>query len=97
MMDLGGPKIRTGSVLAPHQKKRVFKGDRIVLSRREPESASDLAKSTHIEHFQTSCTIPSILDLLAVDTPVSIDDGKIQARVIDTQYSLAQPTGGNRH
>jgi pyruvate kinase len=96
MMDLGGPKIRTGAVLAPHHKKRVFKGDRIVLSRREPESASDLAKSTHIEHFQTSCTIPSILDLLAVDTPVSIDDGKIQARVIDTQYSLAQPAVGNR-
>jgi pyruvate kinase len=96
MMDLGGPKIRTGAVLAPHHKKRVFKGDRIVLSRREPESAADLAKSTHIEHFQTSCTIPSILDLLAVDTPVSIDDGKIQTRVIDTQYSLAQPTVGNR-
>ena len=28
MMDLGGPKIRTGAVLAPHHKKRVFKGDR---------------------------------------------------------------------
>jgi pyruvate kinase len=95
MMDLGGPKIRTGAVLAPHHKKRVFKGDLIVLSRREPESAADLAKSTHIEHFQTSCTIPSILDLLAVDTPVSIDDGKIQARVVDTQYSLAQPAVGN--
>jgi pyruvate kinase len=99
MMDLGGPKIRTGSVLAPHHKKRVFKGDRIVLSRREPEleSAADPAKSTHVEHFQTSCTIPSILDLLAVDTPVYIDDGKIWTRVIDTQYSLAQPTVGNRH
>jgi pyruvate kinase len=96
MMDLGGPKIRTGAVLAPHHKKRVFAGDRIVLSRREPESALDPAKSTHVKQFQTSCTIPSILDLLAVDTPVSIDDGKIQARVIDTQYSLAQPTVGNR-
>ena len=97
MMDLGGPKIRTGAVFMPHHKKRVFKGDRIVLSRREPESAADPAKSTHVKQFQTSCTIPSILDLLAVDTPVSIDDGKIQARVIDTQYSLAQPTVGNRH
>jgi pyruvate kinase len=97
MMDLGGPKIRTGSVLAPHHKKRVFKGDRIVLSRRVSESAADPAKSTHVEYFQTSCTIPSILDLLAVNTPVYIDDGKIQARVIDTQYSLAQPAVGNRH
>jgi pyruvate kinase len=97
MMDLGGPKIRTGAVLAPHHKKRVFKGDRIVLSRREPESAADPAKSTHVEYFQTSCTIPSILDLLAVDTPVYIDDGKIWTQVIDTQYPLAQPAVGNRH
>jgi pyruvate kinase len=96
MMDLGGPKIRTGAVLAPHDKKRVFTGDRIVLSRREPEPESEAKTDKSVEYFQTSCTIPSILDLLAVDTPVYIDDGKIQARVIDTQYSLAQPTVGNR-
>jgi pyruvate kinase len=94
MMDLGGPKIRTGAVFMPHHKKRVFTGDRIILSRRESESASDPAKSTHVEHFQTSCTIPSILDLLAVETPVYIDDGKIQARVIDTQYSLDREQPG---
>jgi pyruvate kinase len=96
MMDLGGPKIRTGSVLAPHDKKRVFTGDRIVLSRREPELESKVETDKSIEYFQTSCTIPSILDLLAVDTPVSIDDGKILTRVVDPQYSLAQPTVGNR-
>ncbi|WP_373545334.1 pyruvate kinase [Chamaesiphon sp.] len=96
MMDLGGPKIRTGAVLMPHHKKRVFKGDRIVLSRREPEleSAVDPAKSTHVEHFQTSCTIPSILDLLAVDTPVYIDDGKIWTQVVDTQYPIAHEQPG---
>ena len=93
MMDLGGPKIRTGAVLAPHHKKRVFKGDRIVLSRRGSESAADPA-SSHVKQFQTSCTIPSILDLLAVDTPVSIDDGKIQARVIDTQYPIDREQPG---
>jgi pyruvate kinase len=97
MMDLGGPKIRTGSVFAPHHKKRVFKGDRILLSRREPELESKVETDKSVEYFQTSCTIPSILDLLAVDTPVYIDDGKIWTRVIDTQYSLAQPTGGNHH
>ncbi len=94
MMDLGGPKIRTGAVLAPHHKKRVFKGDRIVLSRRISKSTSDPAKSSHVEQFETSCTIPSILDLLAVDTPVYIDDGKIQTRVIDTQYSIAHEQPG---
>jgi pyruvate kinase len=94
MMDLGGPKIRTGSVLAPHDKKRVFTGDRIVLSRREPELESKVEIDKSVEYFQTSCTIPSILDLLAVDTPVSIDDGKIQARVIDTQYSIDRQQPG---
>ena len=93
MMDLGGPKIRTGAVLAPHHKKRVFKGDRIVLSRRGSESAADPA-SSHVEHFQTSCTIPSILDLLAVDTPVYIDDGKIWTRVVDTQYPIDREQPG---
>ena len=93
MMDLGGPKIRTGAVLAPHDKKRVFTGDRIVLSRRGSESAADPA-SSHVEHFQTSCTIPSILDLLAVDTPVYIDDGKIWTRVVDTQYPIDREQPG---
>ncbi len=94
MMDLGGPKIRTGSVLAPHHKKRVFKGDRIVLSRREPELENKVETDKSIEYFQTSCTIPSILDLLAVDTPVSIDDGKIQTQVIDTEYPIAHEQPG---
>jgi pyruvate kinase len=96
MMDLGGPKIRTGAVLVPHHKKRVFKGDLIVLSRRtlEPDSKAETAKSKHVEHFQTSCTIPSILNLLAVDTPVYIDDGKIRTRVVDPQYSIAHEQPG---
>jgi pyruvate kinase len=91
MMDLGGPKIRTGSVLRPLDKKRVFIGDRILLSRsldiNEGESTSKAIPSS-VDCFQTSCTIPSILDLLEVDTPVFIDDGKIQARVVDLQYPL---------
>jgi pyruvate kinase len=96
MMDLGGPKIRTGTVFMPHHKKRVFKGDLIVLSRRvpEPDSEAAPAKSTHVKHFQTSCTIPSILDLLAVDTPVYIDDGKIWTQVVDTQYHIAHEQPG---
>ncbi len=94
MMDLGGPKIRTGAVFMPHHKKRVFKGDLIVLSRGKPESVENPAKSIHVEHFQTSCTIPSILDLLAVETPVSIDDGKIWTRVVDLQFHIAHEQPG---
>jgi len=92
MMDLAGPKIRTGSVLTPIDRKRVFRGDRILLSRCVPESKgeleSDKAIASPIEDFQICCTVPEILDLLVVDAPVYIDDGKIRTRVVDTQYRL---------
>jgi pyruvate kinase len=85
MMDLAGLKIRTGTVLAPPDKKRVFLGDRILLLRSVPELAGEDIISP-IDYFQTCCTVPSILDLLAVDNPVYIDDGKIQTHVVDAQY-----------
>ncbi|MEA5598809.1 pyruvate kinase [Rivularia sp. UHCC 0363] len=90
MMDIAGPKIRTGAVLAPPDKKRVFQGDHIVLSRCLPElerNASGEVIPSPVENFQTCCTIPEILDLLAVDSLVYIDDGKITTRVVNTQYS----------
>ena len=90
MMDLAGPKIRTGAVLAPLDKKRVFTGDQILLSRSLSIAKKNALKAipSPVDRFQTSCTIPSILDLLEIDTPVFIDDGKIQARVVDPQYAL---------
>ncbi|CAN1212401.1 Pyruvate kinase [Tumidithrix helvetica PCC 7403] len=93
MMDLGGPKIRTSSVLAPFDKKRVFRDDLIILVRGEPaigiKSGSDEAIPSPVEHFQTCCTVPEILDLLTTGTTVYIDDGKIRTRVIDPQYPLS--------
>lgn len=90
MMDLGGPKIRTGQVLAPLDKKRVFRGDRILLSRCLPELGCEVGSGeaipSPVDIFQTCCTVPEIIDLLEVDTPVYIDDGKIRTRVVDTQY-----------
>jgi pyruvate kinase len=98
IMDLAGPKIRTGSVLAPPDKKRVFKGDQIVLSRCVPEpgreTGADEAIPSPVDHFQTCCTIPEILDLLVVDAPVYIDDGKLRTRVVDTQYPLPNGQSG---
>jgi pyruvate kinase len=88
MMDLGGPKIRTGPVLMPPDQKRLYRGDHILLSRNAP----DLADSEDAEHppvyAQTSCTIPEILDRLSADAPVYIDDGKIRTRVEDMHYPL---------
>ncbi len=83
MMDLGGPKIRTGTVRAPLDKKRVFRGDHIVLLRCLPDLPGEA-----VDQFQTCCTVPEMLDVLTLDMPVYIDDGKIQTRVIDTQYSI---------
>ena len=92
MMDLAGPKIRTGKVFKPPDKKRVFQGDRILLSRCLPKSESKLeiveAIASPVDNFQICCTIPEILDLLVVDAPVYIDDGKIRTRVVDPQYRL---------
>jgi pyruvate kinase len=89
MMDLAGPKIRTGPVLAPLDTKRVFRGDYILLSRCSPEPGPDAATGEAIpapvERFQTCCTVPEILDLLTVGTAVYIDDGKIRTTVVDTQ------------
>ncbi|MFO0051177.1 MAG: pyruvate kinase, partial [Pseudanabaena sp.] len=74
MMDLAGPKIRTGEVLKPPDRKRVFRGDRILLSRCAPKSASKLetgeAIASPTDQFQICCTVPEILDLLVVDAPV---------------------------
>ncbi|HEY9629541.1 MAG TPA: pyruvate kinase [Coleofasciculaceae cyanobacterium] len=97
IMDLAGPKIRTGAVLAPLNKKRVFQGDQIVLTRCAPELASEStgkAIPSPVDHFQTCCTIPEILDLLVVDAPVYIDDGKIRTRVVDTQYPISDGQSG---
>lgn len=92
MMDLGGPKIRTGTVLAPRAQKRVFRGDRILLSRCVPELGSEVESGepipSPVDNFQFCCTVPEILDLLVVDAPLYIDDGKIRTRVIDTQFPL---------
>ncbi len=93
MMDLGGPKIRTGAVVAPRGKKRVFRGDLMVLSRCLPELESEEMGSktipSPVEHFQIGCTVPEILALLEVGASVYIDDGKIRTRVVDTQYLLS--------
>lgn len=123
MMDLAGPKIRTGSVLLPPQRERVFHGDTIILRRNhspslhhstvdttqegthctllsdqsgegtEPTTACAIDQSTS-DRFQTTCTIPEILDLLTPNTPVYIDDGKIRTRVIDINYSFGNGESG---
>lgn len=92
MMDLGGPKIRTGPVFAPPDKKRLFRGDYLVLSRSQPDQTLSTAVSGQLsaplEYFQTTCTEPAVLEHLDIDAPVYIDDGKIRTRVVDLYHPL---------
>jgi pyruvate kinase len=98
MMDLAGLKIRTGSVFAPLGKKRVFRGDHILLTRCvcEPENKEESGEPIEapVENFQTCCTAPEIIDLLEMNAPVYIDDGKIRTRVVDTRYPLSNGQSG---
>ncbi len=74
LMDLAGPKPRIGTVLAPNQQHRIFRGDSLVLTR-------DLPEKTEAKHFHATCTLSEVLDQLQVGATVWIDDGKIGASV----------------
>ncbi|MCB1486909.1 MAG: pyruvate kinase [Bauldia sp.] len=70
LMDIAGPKVRTGYVMTPQDRSRVFVGDVILLSREAQPSAPETP-------FQMTCTTPEVLDRIGVGDRVSIDDGKL--------------------
>ena len=69
LMDIGGPKVRTDRVLTPPDR-RLHIGDIILLAREIQPALTEVP-------FQTTCTLPQILDRLAVGDQVSIDDGEL--------------------
>lgn len=94
MMDLGGPKIRTGAVLAPLQKTRIFRDDFIILARCPVMTQAIESEATTLPYFQTCCTVPEILDRVTLNTAIYIDDGKIRTRVVELNYPLPQDETG---
>ncbi len=78
LMDLAGPKIRTGPVVMPPGKAKVYRGDRILLVANVSEANSEIP-------CQVTCTLPEILAHLEVGATVWIDDGKIGARVVKVE------------
>ncbi|MBF2085033.1 pyruvate kinase [Thermoleptolyngbya sp. C42_A2020_037] len=90
MMDLGGPKIRTGAVLSPIGQSRVFRGDTLILARQLPQPSDpiDAAHPPAGDRFYITCTLPEVLDRLTDGATVYIDDGKLRTRVIDSHYPL---------
>jgi pyruvate kinase len=76
-MDLGGPKPRTADVWLRRKDERVHLEDRLWIGRRAPDTDTDGSKFG----ARFRCTIPEVLEQLAVGHAVWIDDGKIGARV----------------
>ncbi|WP_198665525.1 pyruvate kinase [Thermus sediminis] len=79
-MDLAGPKIRTGAVLTPPSRKKVFAGDRIRLTPGPPRPDPRVP-------FQVEVVPPEVLAHLREGSRVWIDDAKIAARVVQVEAS----------
>jgi pyruvate kinase len=74
-MDLAGPKIRTGEIRRPADRKRVRAGERLALAR--PGRVDEVAEAD----FAVECTLPEALDAARVGHRVFVDDGKLTAMV----------------
>jgi pyruvate kinase len=70
LMDLAGPKIRTGTVKMPRTKDRLHVGDSFLLVRDGFVSGDRFA-------MQASCTAPELFDHLRMGAAVWVDDGKL--------------------
>jgi len=73
LMDLGGPKVRTGEVKA-YGEKRTYKGDRILLVR----DMLDKKQAREMKlNFQIGCTEPAIIEQVPQGAEIWIDDGSV--------------------
>jgi len=70
LMDLGGPKARTGRVLLPEPKRRLFVGDRFLLTEEAPRNRQHGS-------VQVECQLPEVVGQLRVGAEIWIDEGKL--------------------
>jgi pyruvate kinase len=70
LMDLGGPKCRTGAVAATKGHKRLRAGDSFLLMRTESGYQAGWPA-------QVGCTLPSVFDNLRPGAPVWVDEGRL--------------------
>ncbi|ACB50052.1 pyruvate kinase [Crocosphaera subtropica ATCC 51142] len=73
-MDLGGPKLRLQTVIAPQGQKRIYQGEGLLLSRENPTKP-------HKTHFQASLSLPEVLEQVKVGATIWIDDGHVGGKV----------------
>jgi pyruvate kinase len=77
LMDLAGPKIRTGAVDHPHGEKRIKRGDSLAIV-----AVGGIGDGGYGDAaFAVECTLPEALTATQVGDRVFIDDGKLGARV----------------
>jgi pyruvate kinase len=74
LMDLGGPKARTGAVSLPEPGHRLFCGDYFLLTREDP-----LPSRRH--SIQVGCQLPEVLAQLKIGAEIWIDEGKFGSQV----------------
>lgn len=70
LMDIGGPKVRTGRVTTPPGQDRIYIGDELLL--KTGDAADDQPSA-----FSTTCTLPQVFARLDIGQRISIDDGKL--------------------
>jgi pyruvate kinase len=87
LMDLGGPKCRTGAVCLREDRKHLFPGDRLLLTR----STADFVPLAE-QPFQAECTLPTVLDRIAPGHRVFVDDGRFGGTV-----ETVRPSGAMVH
>ncbi len=75
LMDLAGPKIRTGKIITPLPDARLYPGEKLLLTKAKKPTPNPEYR------FQASCSAPEILSQVAVGALVWIDDGKLSARI----------------
>jgi pyruvate kinase len=81
LMDLGGPKIRTGKVRLPEGTKRVKKGMLVAIA---PSGGLERVAICD-KHCSVECTLPEALSAARVGDRLYVDDGKLAAKVERTE------------
>jgi pyruvate kinase len=78
LMDLGGPKVRTGLVRLPEGEDRIKKGALLAIV-----PSGGLAEIAIADtYFGVECTLPEALKAARIGDRVYVDDGKLGAKVI---------------
>ncbi|MBX3084788.1 MAG: hypothetical protein KF716_24350 [Anaerolineae bacterium] len=76
LMDLGGPKVRTGQVLVQPSRNKLVLGDTLLLTREPPVEDDQFP-------FQAHCAIPEVFDHVKIGDSVWVDEGKIGAEIAE--------------